>query len=117
MPLGNGDIGLNVWVEEGGDLMFYISKTDAFSGIGRLLKLGRIRVKLTPNPFLKGQKFKQELDLKNGEILIMAGNNPIKIRLWVDANNPVIRIDAESKKKFAIESKLELWRNEKTYLD
>lgn len=117
MPLGSGDIGLNVWVEEGGDLMFYISKTDAFSGIGRLLKLGRIRVKLTPNPFLNGQKFKQELDLKNGEILITAGNTPTKIRLWVDANNPVIRLDAESKKKFAIETKLELWRNKKTYLD
>ncbi|MEN6603290.1 MAG: DUF5703 domain-containing protein, partial [Bryobacteraceae bacterium] len=31
MPLGNGDIGLNLWVEEGGDLLFYISKTDALS--------------------------------------------------------------------------------------
>jgi hypothetical protein len=25
MPLGNGDIGLNVWVEEEGDLLFYLS--------------------------------------------------------------------------------------------
>ena len=30
MPLGNGDIGLNVWVEKNGDLLFYISKVDAF---------------------------------------------------------------------------------------
>ncbi|WP_431209859.1 DUF5703 domain-containing protein [Puia sp. P3] len=30
MPLGNGDIGLNLWVEPGGDLVFYISKTDAW---------------------------------------------------------------------------------------
>jgi len=29
MPLGNGDIALNVWVEAGGDLLFYISKSDA----------------------------------------------------------------------------------------
>src|SRR5271167_2505057 len=28
MPIGNGDIGLNVWVEEGGDVLFYIGKTD-----------------------------------------------------------------------------------------
>lgn len=35
MPIGNGDIGLNVWVERDGDLNFYISKTDAWSGIGR----------------------------------------------------------------------------------
>ena len=29
MPLGNGDIGINLWVEEDGDLLFYISKTDS----------------------------------------------------------------------------------------
>lgn len=26
MPLGNGDVGLNMWVEENGDLLFYISQ-------------------------------------------------------------------------------------------
>jgi hypothetical protein len=26
MPIGNGDIGANVWVEQNGDLVFYISK-------------------------------------------------------------------------------------------
>ena len=51
MPVGNGDIGLNVWVEEGGDLLFLVGKTDAWSETGRLLKLGRIRVSCTPNPF------------------------------------------------------------------
>ena len=30
MPLGNGDVGLNVWVEHNGDLVFYVSKVDAF---------------------------------------------------------------------------------------
>ena len=30
MPIGNGDIGLNVWVETNGDLLFYIGKTDAW---------------------------------------------------------------------------------------
>ncbi|MEE4198410.1 MAG: DUF5703 domain-containing protein, partial [Bacteroidales bacterium] len=28
MPAGNGDIGVNLWVEENGDLLFYLSKTD-----------------------------------------------------------------------------------------
>ena len=40
MPLGNGDIGLNAWVEENGDLAFYISKTDSWGDNGRLLKVG-----------------------------------------------------------------------------
>jgi len=51
MPIGNGDIGLNLWVEAGGALVFYISKTDAWNENGSLLKLGRVRVQLSPNPF------------------------------------------------------------------
>ena len=41
MPLGNGDIGLNAWVDKNGDLLFYISKTDSWDDNGRLLKVGR----------------------------------------------------------------------------
>jgi len=36
MPPGNGDIGVNAWVEESGDLLFYIGKTDTWSENGRL---------------------------------------------------------------------------------
>ena len=50
IPLGNGDIGLNAWVEENGDLAFYISKTDSWGDNGRLLKVGKLRVSLTPSP-------------------------------------------------------------------
>ncbi len=41
MPAGNGDIGANVWVNPDGEIHFYISKTDAFSENGRLLKIGK----------------------------------------------------------------------------
>src|SRR4051794_14814283 len=55
MPLGNGDIGLNVWIEANGDVSFYISKSDAWSadafGNFPLLKLGQVRVSINPNPF------------------------------------------------------------------
>ncbi|HUZ07389.1 MAG TPA: DUF5703 domain-containing protein [Candidatus Paceibacterota bacterium] len=61
MPIGNGEVGLNVWVEANGDLVFYISRTDAWSECNRLLKLGRVRVHLSPNPFAAGQPFRQEL--------------------------------------------------------
>jgi alpha-L-fucosidase 2 len=56
MPLGNGDIGLNAWVEQDGDLLFYVSKTDAWSENAQLLKLGRIRVKLSPSPFRRARR-------------------------------------------------------------
>ncbi len=45
MPIGNGDIGANVWVEPSGDLVLLLSKTDAFDDFSRLLKIGRVRIK------------------------------------------------------------------------
>ena len=48
MPLGNGDVGANVWVEPKGDLLFYVSKVDAYDSAHQLKKLGRIRVRFTP---------------------------------------------------------------------
>jgi len=54
MPLGNGDIGLNVWTEPGGDLLFYISKTDAWGdqvepGMDGWMKQGGIYYGLGPD--------------------------------------------------------------------
>lgn len=46
MPIGNGDLAANVWVEPNGDLLFYLSKSDAWSSGQELLKLGRVRVRL-----------------------------------------------------------------------
>jgi len=74
--------------------------------------LGRVEVKLTPNPFVKGLPFKQTLKLREGEIEIQAGevSNQITLRVWVDANNPVIRLETESKQQFDVEVELEVWR-------
>jgi len=92
MPLGNGDIGMNVWVEKNGDLFFYISKVDAFDAGHLLPKLGRIRIKM--EPALPLEKFKQTLNLVDASVLVEAGD--VKIRIWVDANQPVIRIEEKS---------------------
>jgi len=118
MPIGNGDIGLNVWVEEGGDLWFYISKTDSWSENGRLLKLGKVRVQLTPNPFEKARYFQQSLKLHDGEIEIQAGNEsaPVTLRVWVDAHQPVIRVEAKGAKAFEMKAILEVWRREERRL-
>jgi hypothetical protein len=51
MPCGGGDIGLNVWVEDG-DLLYYISRSGAFDENNQFPKLGRVRLQLEPNPFL-----------------------------------------------------------------
>ena len=107
MPLGNGDIGVNAWVEGNGDLVFYISKTDAWSENGQLLKLGKIRVSLTPNPYNK-DSFLQELKLADGEIVINYGGSAIKLR--VDANHPAIQVDIDSKTSVNAHVSFETWR-------
>ena len=58
MPCGGGDIGLNVWVEKG-DLLFYISRSGTFDENNTMLKLGRIRIRFSPNPFLHADDFRQ----------------------------------------------------------
>lgn len=123
MPLGNGDIGLNVWVEENGDLCFYVGKTDAwsndvFSHEG-LYKLGKVRVSFSPaldvgDPLT----FQQELRLHQGEILITAGagSNKTVLRVWVDANNPAIRVEFRSAQAIRAKVSLEAWRKNEVIL-
>jgi len=112
MPIGNGAIGLNVWVEQNGDLLFYIARTDSFSGNGRLLKLCRVRVALDPNPFAENNPFRQELRLADGEIAITAGaeGKAARLRVWVDANRPVIHVEADTDQPLESKVSLEVWR-------
>jgi hypothetical protein len=112
MPIGNGDIGLNVWVEPSGDLVFFIGKTDAWDENMRLLKLGRVRVKFTP-PLTTGGGFRQELKLREGAIEIR--DRRTKVTVWVDANHPVVHVDArsESGQELRASAAFEVWRKEK----
>ena len=114
MPIGNGEVGLNVWVEENGDLLFYLSRTDAWSECNRLLKLGRLRVGLSPNPVAQGLPFRQELRLGDGQIGINAAD--AMLRVFVDADAPVIYVTGESKTPRAVTATLENWRTGKRVL-
>ena len=116
MPIGNGDIGLNVWVEPSGDLCFFIGKTDAWDENQRLLKLGKVRIKLTPALIQPGQPFEQKLDLATGRILIHSAD--IEVVVWVDANHPVIQVDAKSLagRPFEASAAFEVWRTTKRSL-
>lgn len=110
MPCGGGDIGLNVWVENG-DLLIYFSKSGTFDENNTFLKLGRIRLKLSPNPF-KGQTFKQELVLNNGCIDITGANGKqtARINIWADVFNPVVHVDINSNKHLSAKASYESWR-------
>ncbi|MCX6872185.1 MAG: DUF5703 domain-containing protein, partial [Verrucomicrobia bacterium] len=108
VPIGNGDVGANVWVEPSGDLVFYLSKTDAWDENGRLCKIGRVRVKFTPS-LVVTNGFRQELRLAQGRIDITTGNG-VRMGLWVDAHSPVVRLEAESETPVDCRAEVELWR-------
>ena len=118
MPIGNGDIGLNVWVEEKGDICFYIGKTDSWGDNGRLLKVGKVRVTCEPAIIFQGSDFKQELDLHSGSIRISSSRDiggkkaDFSLRLWIDANHPVIHLNHESSIPVKLTANIELWRTE-----
>ena len=94
MPLGNGDISANVWMEQAGDLCFYIGKTDAWGDNGRLLKVGKVRINIRPNPLDGDVEYRQLLNLEGGEIVFEFGlkgseRGRSTLRIWVDAHDPV----------------------------
>jgi alpha-L-fucosidase 2 len=108
MPIGNGDLAANVWTEQNGDLVLLVAKADAWSELGKLDKLGRVRIQLTPNPFVGAADFKQLLRLKDGSIEVTSGTNAVLV--WIDANRPVIHVEAKLEHPTTMQARLELWR-------
>jgi hypothetical protein len=119
MPLGNGDIALNAWAEPTGDILLYLSKTDSWSEDGRLLKLGRLRFHLPGLSADSLKTFRQALYVDQGLILLEWGEGSAKlsIKVWVDANQPIIRVECESNSAFDLKVSLELWRTERKEMD
>jgi hypothetical protein len=110
MPCGGGDIGMNVWVENG-DVLIYVARSGNFNEDNALMKAGRVRIKLSPNPF-NGKAFKQELHLQEGYVTVDGENNGVKatVRIWVDVFNPIAHFNITSSRKIAVEAVYENWR-------
>jgi len=116
MPCGGGDIGLNVWVENG-EIFCYLSRSGAFDENNVFPKLGRVRLKLTPNPFDKGETFRQELKLKEGFVEITGKKNgkTTNVRFWVDVFRPVVHIETSGNQPVVAEATYESWRTQDRY--
>ncbi|MBS0632262.1 MAG: hypothetical protein JSS11_10135 [Verrucomicrobia bacterium] len=107
LPLGNGDLAANVWIEPSGDLVFYVAKNDAWDHVGRLIKLGRLRVSLTPG-LLAGGKFEQKLSLADASFI--ATNGITTLRVWIDAHWPRVVVEVSSAEPVAVRASLDPWR-------
>ena len=110
MPIGNGDVAANVWTEANGDLVLLVSKSDAWTELNKLVKLGRIRIHFTPNPFPNAGELKQSLHLEDATIEVRAGGN--RVRVWVDANHPVLHVTALLDRRTTMRAAVELWRTD-----
>ena len=115
MPLGNGDVALNVWTELNGDIVLLVAKADAWSENCQLLKLGRVRVRLEPNPFASSTSFAQTLKLESGEIRFQAGKN--RASIWVDANHPAVHFEGRFEQPVSMKATIEPWRTSLYHLD
>lgn len=112
MPLGNGQTGISLWVEQDGDLQFYIGHTDAQSELDRNLKLGKVILALEPNPFQAGAEFRQELILRQGciEITASSQDNRVYIKILVDAESDTIYVSVDSQQPVSATARLQCWR-------
>ena len=114
MPLGNGELGINLWVEENGDMLFYLGRNDTLSEVSQLCKAGMVRVSLSPNPFLTGSPFRQHLKLRDGVCEITAGTSgkEVALKVFVDSASPVVHVLGQSGEPVLVTAKVESWRTE-----
>lgn len=113
MPCGGGDVGLNVWVEQG-ELLIYLSRSGTFDELGIMPKLGRLRVRLEPNPFeADAVNFRQELRLREGFVQIAGEGRGIRatIDIWVEVFRPVIHVEISSNQPTRALAAYENWRS------
>ncbi len=105
MPVGGGDIGLNVWAEDNGDILFYMGRSGAYDEHGTLLKQGRVRLRLLGG---NTSGFSQRLKLEEGYCTIDA--NGSKVTIWADVFRPVVHVEVESSKAISPAVSYENWR-------
>ncbi len=118
VPLGNGEVGVNAWVDADGNLHFFLSRTDAWDEFGRLIKVGEIEVRFSESPSNSEgntnsvSDFVQTLSTRGGnlEVTYKKGAIARKIRLWVDSERPVAVTQFESNVPESAVVSARIWR-------
>ena len=115
MPCGGGNIALNVWTNRD-ELVFYIGSSDSWVDgdvPGRVanVKIGRVRLNITPNPF--SSNLRQELEVATNTILVSGesvGGGKVQLKIWVDALKPVVHVEGNASSPVNVKAQLEIWR-------
>lgn len=115
MPLGNGTLGLNAWVERSADIVFVLACVGGAGGFdGSSIRLGRVRVQMLPDAIVGRESdakpaIKQTLNLYNGriEFMIGTGDREASVWLWIDAARNVVHVEAQANYGFLLSATLE----------
>lgn len=109
MPLGGGDIGMNVWVDlESNEVRCLFCQSGSFDENNTLLKGGLLCIELQDS---REAMVEQRLRLQTGDMQIKFENTTVN--LWVDVWKPVIHIEASKPVRVRYES----WRKTDTPLN
>jgi hypothetical protein len=114
LPLGNGELGINVWVQAAGEIHFYLARTDARTELDRSVKLGKVRIKIAPLlPF--DQDFRQSLILRDGRVEIQFGAQG-RLQIFVDAEQPIVYVAGRFALPVIVQAHYDTWRT-RPFLD
>ena len=107
MPIGNGSVVANVWVDPGGHVLIDIGKINDDGG--KVLPVGRVRVKLTPGLSVAKGALRQTLMFGLGAVDIFSGERTKDpgFAVWVDANNPAVHVQLTGKPAVGVEVALD----------
>jgi len=113
VPMGNGALGLNAWVESGGDLLLLLARNDSFSEASRLLKVGRVRIALDP-PLATGAGFRQRLNLGAGRLQLDFDGGLVEV--FVEPGADRVRVGGSFTAPRSVRATAEIWRDERRRL-
>lgn len=109
-PMGGGDCGANVWMEEDGALHLLLSKTDSFAESGRLMKIGHVKISTQPQLFSRDNPPLMELHLLDGHITVEDKKGEAKITLAAFVDLPLIGVEIQSRTPAAVSLSHENYR-------
>ena len=113
MPLGNGDVSMNVWVDQtSGALMWYLAKSDAFDANANPIKVMRLELAFDPPLWTPAvSTFNQTLDVAGASVSITSSQYSVLI--FVDANSDTAYVTASSvgSGTFSLTATLDVYRN------
>ncbi len=115
VPMGNGRVGLNAWVEAAGDLVLLLSHTDSFSECERLLKLGRVRIAFEP-PIDVTRDYRQRLDLERGCLRVEADGAAFEVVVDAASDAVMVRAAPGAGSSRAVRARFEPWRTQERRL-